>query len=241
MPGCPNCGKPADANYCPNCGQRNIDLERPLIELLRDAAREAFDVDGRALRTVAALFRHPGLLTSEFLAGRRQHYTPPFRLYLVVSLLFFFVATWLAGRGVLLDQGQDAAAFAAGQARFMGEQLPRLMFLLMPVFALLLKAAFHGRLYFDHLIFAVHTHSAMYVLLGLMLPFEQLASQNRLALLIQLSLLVYMLAYFVVAVHRVYGTNWPASAARFLGVIVVYVVVLSMTIEAASSFTILAD
>jgi Protein of unknown function (DUF3667) len=37
----------------------------------------------------------PGCLTSEFLAGRRMKYLPPFRLYLVLSLPFFLIVTLL--------------------------------------------------------------------------------------------------------------------------------------------------
>ena len=46
----------------------------------------------------------------------------------------------------------------------MSDQMPRLMFLLLPVFALLLKAFFRDRLYFDHLIFSLHLHSAAFVI-----------------------------------------------------------------------------
>ena len=35
----------------------------------------------------------PGHLTREFLAGRRARYLPPVRLYLVLSVVFFLVAT----------------------------------------------------------------------------------------------------------------------------------------------------
>ena len=241
MTRCRNCDTPLEARYCPHCGQKNIDLERPLIDLLRDVFRDTFDLDGRAFRTVVTLLQRPGVLSAEFLAGHRRRYTPPFRLYLVISVLFFFVVTWLAGQGILLEQGQDAAEFAPGQARFMGEALPRLMFLLMPIFALLLKLAWLSRLYFDHLIFAVHTHSAAYVVLGLMLPFEQLASRQWIALLAQILLLAYLLIYIAIAVRRVYRSGWLISISKSLAVLLAYVVILSATIEASSSLTILAD
>jgi hypothetical protein len=52
----------------------------------------------------------PGFLTSEFLAGRRAKYLPPFRLYLVLSLLFFVVVA-LNG-----SHGNGPATFAQIQA-----------------------------------------------------------------------------------------------------------------------------
>lgn len=110
-------------------------------------ARESLDVDGRAMRTLRILFRRPGMLTAEYLSGRRQCYTPPFRLYLIFSLYFFVVAAGAVGQGVLLHSGQTLEADAPGQARFISDDLPRLMFLFLPVFALLLKVAFRHRLY----------------------------------------------------------------------------------------------
>lgn len=241
MTSCRNCNTPLDGTYCPNCGQKTIDLERPLIELLKEIIHETFDIDGRAFRTLSTLLSRPGVLTSEFLAGHRRRYTPPFRLYLVISVLFFFVAMQLADQGVLLEQGQDPQSYAPGQAQFLGEDLPRLMFLLMPIFALLLKLAFIHRLYFDHLIFSVHVHSAAYVVFGFMLPLERLASQHWLALVAQLLLMAYLLLYFAIAVRRVYRSGWLSAALKSIAILLVYMMVLSATIQAGSSFLIIAD
>jgi hypothetical protein len=40
------------------------------------------------------LWFKPGILTQEFVAGRRAAYLPPFRLYLVLSVIFFLVASF---------------------------------------------------------------------------------------------------------------------------------------------------
>lgn len=152
-----------DASYCPRCGQKDVDLHRPLVALLGEVLRETFEVDGRAARTVKTLFLAPGRLTSEFLAGHRRRYTPPFRLYLVISVVFFVIITWAASRGALVGDGPDAQGDASRQAQFISDRVPSLMFVLVPVFAALLKAAFRSRLYFEHLIHALHLHSAAFV------------------------------------------------------------------------------
>ncbi|HET9473089.1 MAG TPA: DUF3667 domain-containing protein, partial [Steroidobacteraceae bacterium] len=63
---------------------------------VRHFASEAFEsithADSRLWRTLGYLLARPGRLTSEFFAGRRVRYLPPFRLYLVISLLFFVIA-----------------------------------------------------------------------------------------------------------------------------------------------------
>ena len=234
MTNCRNCDTPLEASFCPNCGQKDLDLERPLPDLLGEVLRETFDVDGRAFRTLWTLFRRPGVLTSEFLAGKRKLYTPPFRLYLVISVLFFVVAGWVVGQGALLAKGQTLEADAAGQARFVADDLPRLMFVLLPVFALLLKAAFRQRLYFDHLIHSLHLHSAAYLMLALLLPLEQAADQHWLPLTVQLLLLALLLSNFVISVRRVYRVDRRVAGIRALVVLLSYITLIAIASDLAS-------
>jgi hypothetical protein len=238
---CKNCDATLDGPFCPVCGQKDVDLERPFLELAREIIKETFDVDGRAWRTLKMLFAQPGGLTSEFLAGKRKTYTPPLRLYIFISVSFFVLMAWAASRGLLLDQAQSVETDAARQANFMSDDLPRLMFLLMPVFALILKALFRKRLYFDHLIFSVHLHSAAYVILAVMLPFEGVANRNVPALILQTALLIYMVAYLVISLRRVYVTTWIGAAARALAVLFAYMIVVSGLIETTSTFLIISD
>jgi hypothetical protein len=198
-------------------------------------------VDGRALRTLRTLFLRPGKLTSEFRAGRRQEYSPPLRLYLVISVSFFVLVSWVASRGVLLDPGQDLVEDAALQARFMSDELPRMMFVLLPLFALLMKLVLPRRLYFDHLIFSLHLHSAAYVVLALMLPLEQIAAQQWLPLVAQVILFSYFLAYVLLSIRTVYGTSWLRSGLKTLIVLFGYMIIVSVSIETTSNFLILAD
>ena len=124
MSQCRNCGADLAETYCPRCGQKNLDLERPILVLIGEVLKETFDLDGRAARTVRALLTRPGLLTREFLAGHRRRYTPPVRLYLIVSVAFFLITTWVVSQGMLLEEGQDLAVDAPGQARFGREPGP---------------------------------------------------------------------------------------------------------------------
>jgi hypothetical protein len=241
MSECRNCQAKLAGDYCQSCGQRNIDLERPIWNLLGDVIRETFELDGRAALTIKTLFLHPGILTFEFLAGRRRMYTPPLRLYLVVSISFFILVAWLAQSGILLEPGQDPGFDAAVQARFLSDDLPRLMFILLPMFALLMKAVYVRRLYFDHLIFSLHLHSAAYVVLALMLPLEELANRHVLLMLLQVAVLIYFLAYFLLAVRRVYQSTWLAVAAKSFAVLFAYMILVSVVIENTSNFRIIAD
>ena len=239
MKSCPNCSQTLDGEFCANCGQRDVDLERPIGDLLRELIWETLDVDGRAGRTLRTMFRYPGLLTSEFLAGKRRMYTSPLRLYIVVSIAFFIWAAWIASRGLLLDVGQSVDADAGGQAQFLSDDLPRLMFLLLPMFAALLKIAFHRRLYFDHIIHSLHLHTVAYIILAVMLPLEEVAHWSLIAL--QTLIFAYFPVYVVVSIRRVYETGWIVAALKAFAVLFAYMVVVAIAIEGASNFRILSD
>jgi len=92
MPVCLNCGAHMRGQYCGQCGQRGSSRLISLWELLRDAFGDLFELDSRIWRTMTPLLARPGLLTHDYLQGRRARYMPPFRTYLVLSLLFFLVA-----------------------------------------------------------------------------------------------------------------------------------------------------
>ena len=90
---CENCGNPVSQQFCGACGQR---LEAPVHSLWhfsQVAAEDLTHADSRLWRTLWALLARPGYLTREFLHGRRARYMPPVRLYLVLSLAFFLLAS----------------------------------------------------------------------------------------------------------------------------------------------------
>jgi hypothetical protein len=91
-PDCLNCGTALRGQYCGNCGQRARSRLISLWELLQDAFGDLFELDSRLWRTLIPLLIRPGRLTRDYLEGRRARYMPPFRMYLVLSVIFFVVA-----------------------------------------------------------------------------------------------------------------------------------------------------
>jgi len=89
---CLNCGTPLRGQYCGHCGQRASSRLISLWELIRDAFGDLIELDSRVWQTLGPLLLKPGLLTKDYLIGRRARYMPPFRTYLVLSILFFVVA-----------------------------------------------------------------------------------------------------------------------------------------------------
>lgn len=88
---CANCSNALVGEYCSVCGQRH----EPHVHTVGHFAGEAFEsishADSRLWRTLLYLLIRPGYLTREFFEGRRVRYLPPFRLYLVISVVFFIV------------------------------------------------------------------------------------------------------------------------------------------------------
>lgn len=64
-----------------------------LWEMLRDVFEDAFSWDSRMWRSLRPLLLAPGKLTCEYLGGRRMYYTPPLRMYFVLSITFFLLSS----------------------------------------------------------------------------------------------------------------------------------------------------
>ncbi len=111
---CMNCGNPARGEYCPSCGQRKVDVRVSVRALIMDVLEDQFILDKRLPRTLGNLFFRPGRLTVEHINGRIVRYIHPFRLYLVSSLVFFLVLSFLSLQLVrrALDDDEAAAVVA---------------------------------------------------------------------------------------------------------------------------------
>jgi hypothetical protein len=107
---CLNCADPTTGRYCANCGQRKIDVLVSLRTILADVLEDQLVINRALPHTIAALLLHPGFLTEEYVRGRIVRYIAPFRLYIVTSVLFFLVVSFLSLRAL---EGADLAVSAA--------------------------------------------------------------------------------------------------------------------------------
>ena len=88
---CVSCGAKIVGAWCAGCGQKNDDMRRSSFVLAKDFLKDTFAFDGRMWRTLGLLASSPGSVPSNYSHGKRSRYTPPVRLFLVVSFLFFLV------------------------------------------------------------------------------------------------------------------------------------------------------
>lgn len=119
LPVCSNCHQPVPGRFCANCGQEDRTFLLSLGELAYDFIGDLFNFDSRFFRTLRPLVARPGWLTIEYVRGRRQHYLPPVRMYIFISLIFFFVVALIAdgqfGTGFKTAAPDEAGSGAAAR------------------------------------------------------------------------------------------------------------------------------
>ena len=110
------------------------------------------------------------------------------------------------------------------------EYLPQLMFLLLPLFALLIQlcylmSPFH---YLQHLVFALHFHSYAYLLYLFAALIEGFGAHG------DGLLLLVLMAYLPLALKRVYGSGTLGALLRSLLIFLCYALLLALGLAAAA-------
>lgn len=284
---CPNCGTRVDDRYCPRCGQRNRERLVSLRAIVAEAVEDQLSLGGALPRTLGGLLLHPGLLTREYVAGRIARYIPPLKLYLAASVLFFVVASFVAGfdtlwewlgprieeagvppaagvgapgaepKYVLVRSGLDTMAlprWVRPAARYylsredrlnqmppregvrvlyeaVERNVPRIVFLVVPLFALFLKALYRRRTYVEHFVFVLHLHAFAFLLATAVL-----LAPHRWVLQ---SLTAWFMVYLFLALRRVYGRAVLRTLPRYVALLAGYQFVLGLSVAAVMVLAIL--
>jgi hypothetical protein len=251
-PSCLNCNTRLHGQFCHACGQKAASASVKLHDFVHEATHEFLHLDGKILKTLKLLVAKPGQLTVEFLEGRRTRYVSPLRVYLTLSLIFFTLAA-------ILPRGLDGAVKVKGGTGLKGDteierrlssgiskatrdsslvgnavlkQLPKVMFVLMPVFALIIWP-FHRkqqRFYIPHLYYSVHFHAFVFLAMCVYLIVNRVGVPKQLAAL----LILTVIPYHFIALRRVYGgslgiTLGKGFAVGFLYWLIAIVSVLALT------------
>jgi len=282
-PRCLNCSAELSGPFCAECGQEDTELRISLRRLSKDFLAEQMGLESKVPTTLWKLISRPGLLTREYLAGRRVRSLLPLRLYLSASVLYFllialpFFGSDLNIRMTASDraaadsaQSEDSAAArtrdttrviafdtvmrekiaqgnpANGVEGFVQQRMrrfekmsqtevisyfkgafvrymPNAIFLLLPVFALLLYLLYRstGRFFAEHLIFALHIHAFAFValIISLFLPsFLDIVAP------------VWILVYLYLALRRVYGESRGRTAGKFAALVFSYMLIFQITL-----------
>ncbi len=117
---CLNCQHPLDISdrYCPSCSQINSTKKVTLRDFADEFFSNVIAYDSRLFRTLSAMILHPGRITKEYIAGRRMHYTNPFRFMLSLAIIYFLMLGISGGFSEMDRYGNrnDGIVFNPGEA-----------------------------------------------------------------------------------------------------------------------------
>jgi len=94
------------------------------------------------------------------------------------------------------------------------ENAARVMFLLVPAFAILLSLVYLHEPYAHHVIFTLHVHAFAFAVLSGEFLLETLSSNQSLLIGARITLGVLVFAYLVAALRRAYGGSWLGAFGR---------------------------
>lgn len=130
--------------------------------------------------------------------------------------------------------------------------LPATMFILLPIVALLLKFwyLFSKKYYVEHLIFALHNHSFIFVILLIVMLTNtyagwrdpgEIGGWTTAANVINAALAIWVPVYMLVSLKRVYQQGWLLTVLKFscIGISYVTLLLLATTVVALTSFVLL--
>ncbi len=245
---CPNCENffDPDFKYCPYCGQENNPLDLRLKHIIGEFLSANFNLDSKLLRTLRLLIFQPAKLTQEYLAGKRQKYITPVRLYLIISLFYFLVLSLTPSNFSInikttgKEVNQELTNTKLGKTiweKITTLQTPRgkklfwqkmqknfsaAMFLFIPLTALVLALLFPGQRYYaEHLVLTLHLQSLIFIALTLLNIIFLVTKSDWITFVKLLTILILSFIWLKKFYHlTAAGTLWRMASASALIMII---------------------
>ena len=174
---CPTCNVAFTGSCCYACGERQPSRKDYTVKKYALQAVDMFThFDGKFFTTIKYLLFYPGKLTTENLTGRKVKLMKPVQLFLVVSLVYFFLMKeadvfmeylkYSDKNGLIYKAAQQKAKtknisieeFVNQYDKALPDVSKTYVFVLVPAIALGVWALFFRRIktFVPHLIFATH-------------------------------------------------------------------------------------
>src|SRR5690606_21404707 len=157
---------------------------------------------------------------------------------LVVSWWPDFANAWLNRKAGNIDRNMESESFASAEFWVQGmmASAPTALFLLVPVFALLLKIfyLFTRRLYLEHLVVALYSHAFLLLALTVLFLLSLLGGWLATAPVwigiviatASAAMMVWMPIYLLLMQKRVYQQRWWLTVPKYLAIGMVYFMML---------------
>lgn len=111
---CLNCNARVFGPYCQVCGQHNVEPKETAWGLVVHFFNDITHFEGKFITSLRYLFFKPGLLTAEYIRGRRNSYMNPVRMYVFASAFFFILFFTFFSKSNLemikVNQSKDSVA-----------------------------------------------------------------------------------------------------------------------------------
>jgi Protein of unknown function (DUF3667) len=88
---CLNCDVPLIGSFCSHCGQKAFLHKDSFWHMLLHFIGDYFHYDGKFWRTLKAMFTKPGLITLDYINGKRAKFLNPFSFYIFATTIFFII------------------------------------------------------------------------------------------------------------------------------------------------------
>ncbi len=105
---CLNYNLESDAQYCPACGQSKSVKLSSVWHLISETFDVIYNLDSKVWQSMGPLIFKPGKLPNEYIVGKRVRYLSPFRLYLILSIFFFFLVAAIPEFSGFDNQDQES-------------------------------------------------------------------------------------------------------------------------------------
>ncbi len=296
---CLNCGATVIGKFCHKCGQENLELKENFFHQSIHAIGDYFHFDAKFFGTLQPLLFQPGRLTNEYNSGKRTSYLHPIRIYLFISILYFFLSSFLPEQTFVkfqetksttgldsADQDLDSLQLAEknnttnfhlnikskkdtlvksdstnkswfaeieGKASKnlrnsetrkkalseSGKKLPKVMFFMIPVFALFSKLSYRRskKYYTEHLIFSLHFHSFYFLTGSFLIAAHLFLLLFNVKFPIEVILPFIAAIYLFLALKKVFVQNNWKTLLKELLILFAYIFVLAICIFFVAIFT----
>lgn len=235
---CLNCATILVGTFCHSCGQKRIeDQDRTMKHFIYQFFGSAFFLENNFIRNIWTLLTKPGRLTLDFIEGRRKRWMPPFSLFFLINIFYFWYSP-LTDFNPTLREHTTISPYKLGASQLVTEKITKnketmdsysvrfdaksaayantLIIIHVPLLAIIFSILFfRNRHYFaDHFIFALHLLGFILLLaliLSLVFAIDKyvVSFLNTITYPIFLSFLLLSLAtYLGLAIRTVYKRKW---------------------------------
>lgn len=117
--------------------------------------------------------------------------------------------------------------------------LPKVMFILLPVFASIINLFYRRRHYFDHLIFSLHFHVIMFLIFFIFFTTTYFIPEDMISLIVLVFCLFSLFLYLFLALKTVYPSKLSHTILKYLGILTTYITALGIALVGALLFNLI--